>query len=48
MFLLGDNVALCNSRMEKPKVSSPSVIVIGAGMAGLSAARALHDASFQV
>ncbi|CAK9324405.1 unnamed protein product [Citrullus colocynthis] len=28
--------------------SSPSVIVIGGGMAGVAAARALHDASFQV
>ncbi|XP_076918222.1 polyamine oxidase 2-like, partial [Bidens hawaiensis] len=27
---------------------SPSVIVIGSGFAGISAARALHDASFQV
>ncbi|KAL2248501.1 UNVERIFIED_CONTAM: Polyamine oxidase 2 [Sesamum indicum] len=27
---------------------SPSVIVIGAGFAGIAAARALHDASFQV
>jgi len=27
---------------------SPSVIVIGGGMAGIAAARALQDASFQV
>lgn len=27
---------------------SPSVIVIGGGIAGVAAARALHDASFQV
>ncbi|KAK9093350.1 hypothetical protein Syun_028261 [Stephania yunnanensis] len=35
------------SNVEK-KHSSPSVIVIGGGFAGISAARALHDASFQV
>ncbi|KAL8474139.1 hypothetical protein ACS0TY_030831 [Phlomoides rotata] len=38
---------LCYSAMER-KSTSPSVIVIGAGFAGISAARALHDASFQV
>lgn len=27
---------------------SPSVIIIGGGMAGIAAARALQDASFQV
>ncbi|KAK9088417.1 hypothetical protein Scep_027499 [Stephania cephalantha] len=35
------------SNVER-KHSSPSVIVIGGGFAGISAARALHDASFQV
>jgi len=30
------------------KKRSPSVIVIGGGMAGISAARTLQDASFQV
>jgi polyamine oxidase len=34
--------------MGGTKTRSPSVIVIGAGMGGLAAARALHDASFQV
>lgn len=29
-------------------MASPSVIVIGAGFAGIAAARALHDAAFQV
>lgn len=40
-------VALCygNSKQEG---RSPSVIVVGGGMAGVAAARALHDASFQV
>ncbi|XP_031105532.1 polyamine oxidase 2-like isoform X2 [Ipomoea triloba] len=33
---------------ERRHDSSPSVIVIGAGFAGLAAARALYDASFQV
>ncbi|KAK7333691.1 hypothetical protein VNO80_30468 [Phaseolus coccineus] len=39
--------ALCygNSNQEG---RSPSVIVVGGGMAGVAAARALHDASFQV
>ncbi|XP_004303904.1 PREDICTED: probable polyamine oxidase 2 [Fragaria vesca subsp. vesca] len=45
--------AACNSEVERrPTLSgttpSPSVIVIGGGMAGIAAARALHDASFQV
>ncbi|KAL0008558.1 hypothetical protein SO802_010060 [Lithocarpus litseifolius] len=35
---------LCYSNVER----KPSVIVIGSGMAGIAAARALHDASFQV
>ncbi|KAH9770516.1 polyamine oxidase 2 [Citrus sinensis] len=41
--------ALCYSNNAgKGQVRSPSVIVIGAGMAGVAAARALHDASFKV
>ncbi|XP_010512134.1 PREDICTED: polyamine oxidase 3-like [Camelina sativa] len=40
--------AVCVSTEEKIKKSSPSVIVIGGGMAGISAARTLQDASFQV
>ena len=48
-----ENAAACNSEFERrPTLSgttpSPSVIVIGGGMAGIAAARALHDASFQV
>ncbi|KAL5540155.1 hypothetical protein UlMin_044034 [Ulmus minor] len=39
---------LCYSNMETRKSASPSVIVIGGGMAGVAAARALYDASFQV
>ncbi|KOM52149.1 hypothetical protein LR48_Vigan09g080800 [Vigna angularis] len=39
--------SLCygNSKQEG---RSPSVIIVGGGMAGIAAARALHDASFQV
>ncbi|KAL0405192.1 UNVERIFIED_CONTAM: Polyamine oxidase 2 [Sesamum latifolium] len=40
--------ALCYSTSERRSTGSPSVIVIGAGFAGIAAARALHDASFQV
>ncbi|KAM5580128.1 hypothetical protein ABKV19_009724 [Rosa sericea] len=42
--------AVCNSNVERRPTStpSPSVIVIGGGMAGIAAARALQDASFQV
>ncbi|KZV25408.1 amine oxidase [Dorcoceras hygrometricum] len=40
--------ALCYSTFEKRTTNSPSVIVIGAGFAGIAAARALHDAQFQV
>ncbi|KAK4484318.1 hypothetical protein RD792_006897, partial [Penstemon davidsonii] len=36
------------SSYERRSVGSPSVIVIGSGFAGIAAARALHDASFQV
>ncbi|KAL8126887.1 polyamine oxidase 2-like isoform X2 [Apium graveolens] len=42
------NRALCYSSTEGRSTASPSVIIIGAGMAGIAAARALHDASFQV
>ncbi|CAI9754467.1 unnamed protein product [Fraxinus pennsylvanica] len=36
------------SDCQMQSVSSPSVIVIGSGFAGIAAARALHDAMFQV
>ncbi|KAI4308147.1 hypothetical protein L6164_031251 [Bauhinia variegata] len=39
---------LCYANNSKQQDRSPSVIVIGGGMAGIAAARALHDASFQV
>lgn len=38
----------CHSNVERRHGASPSVIVIGGGFAGMAAARALHDASFQV
>ncbi|XP_060187136.1 polyamine oxidase 2-like [Lycium barbarum] len=38
----------CFSNPGQRADASPSVIVIGGGIAGLAAARALHDASFQV
>ncbi|GMH10918.1 hypothetical protein Nepgr_012759 [Nepenthes gracilis] len=40
--------AMCYSKIENRHPASPSAIVIGAGFAGIAAARALHDASFQV
>ncbi|KAL6577023.1 hypothetical protein OROMI_011299 [Orobanche minor] len=40
--------AHCYSTLVRRSTASPSVIVIGAGFAGITAARALHDASFQV
>ncbi|KAL6529818.1 Polyamine oxidase 2 [Orobanche gracilis] len=40
--------AHCYSTLGRRSTASPSVIVIGAGFAGITAARALHDASFQV
>lgn len=40
--------APCNSEVERRYTASPSAIVIGGGFAGIAAARALHDASFQV
>ncbi|KAJ7960594.1 Polyamine oxidase-like protein [Quillaja saponaria] len=40
--------ALCYSDVNRQQERSPSVIVIGGGIAGIAAARALHDASFQV
>lgn len=40
--------ALCYANVNKQQERSPSVIVIGGGMAGVAAARALHDASFKV
>ncbi|KAG2324759.1 hypothetical protein Bca52824_007487 [Brassica carinata] len=42
------NKATSVSTVEKMKKRTPSVIVIGAGMAGIAAARTLQDASFQV
>ncbi|KAF5201339.1 Amine oxidase [Thalictrum thalictroides] len=38
----------CYASIEKKQTFSPSVIVIGGGFGGIAAARALHDASFQV
>ncbi|XP_043700582.1 polyamine oxidase 2 [Telopea speciosissima] len=40
--------ASCYSNAGRSQSRSPSVIVIGGGFAGIAAARALHDASFQV
>ncbi|XP_052178495.1 polyamine oxidase 2 isoform X1 [Diospyros lotus] len=40
--------AFCSSKVERKDSASPSVIIIGGGFAGITAARALHDASFQV
>lgn len=40
--------ALCYANDGRQQERSPSVIVIGGGMAGVAAARALQDASFQV
>ncbi|KAK6919768.1 Amine oxidase [Dillenia turbinata] len=40
--------ALCYSNVGRRQAPVPSVIVIGGGIAGVAAARALHDASFQV
>ncbi|KAM7468335.1 hypothetical protein LguiB_015897 [Lonicera macranthoides] len=42
------NRGLCYSNIERRQAASPSVIVIGGGFAGIAAARALHDASFEV
>ncbi|KAK3011078.1 hypothetical protein RJ639_012156 [Escallonia herrerae] len=42
------SAALCYSNIERRHVVSPSVIIIGGGFAGIAAARALQDASFQV
>ncbi|XP_050228327.1 polyamine oxidase 2-like [Mercurialis annua] len=39
---------LCFSDADRSEASSRTVIVIGGGMAGIAAARTLHDASFQV
>lgn len=41
-------LGLRDSSLERNSRTSPSVIVIGAGFAGITAARALHDASIQV
>jgi heterodisulfide reductase subunit A-like polyferredoxin len=41
-------IALCYGNASSVQERSPSVIVIGGGMAGIAAARALQDASFQV
>ncbi|XP_010525644.1 PREDICTED: probable polyamine oxidase 2 [Tarenaya hassleriana] len=40
--------AVCFSTGQRMKSRSPSVIVIGGGFAGITAARTLQDASFQV
>lgn len=37
-----------SSSAERRQARTPSVIVIGGGMAGLAAARTLADASFKV
>ncbi|CAH1414639.1 unnamed protein product [Lactuca virosa] len=40
--------APCYSAIKTGRSTSPSVIVVGGGFAGIAAARALHDASFRV
>ena len=45
-MLFSDTSVSTLERMKKKR--TPSVIVIGAGMAGIAAARTLQDASFQV
>lgn len=40
--------ALCHSKFNRERIKSPSVIVIGGGIAGVAAARALQDASIRV
>lgn len=40
--------APCYGNVSRQQERTPSVIVIGGGMAGIAAARALQDASFQV
>ncbi|KAG6385191.1 hypothetical protein SASPL_154019 [Salvia splendens] len=40
--------AVCYSNSGRKSMASPSVIVIGSGFAGIAAARALHDAEFEV
>ncbi|XP_017237285.1 polyamine oxidase 2 isoform X1 [Daucus carota subsp. sativus] len=42
------NRAICSANTEGRSAASPSVIIIGGGMAGIAAARILQDASFQV
>lgn len=48
VYYFYSSLAACYSIAERRHETSPSVIVIGAGFAGLAAARALYDASFQV
>lgn len=45
IFIFHLFAGVCSARPQK---RSPSVIVIGGGIAGLAAARALQDASFKV
>lgn len=42
------HVAICYGNVSSVQERTPSVIVIGGGVAGIAAARALQDASFQV
>ena len=46
LLVYSDTSVSTVERMKKKR--TPSVIVIGAGMAGIAAARTLQDASFQV
>lgn len=42
------NVGSFLSRFERQQASPPSVVVIGGGISGIAAARALTNASFEV
>lgn len=47
-YFSSNSMISCHSDNKREQPSLPSAIVIGAGFAGIAAARALKNASFQV
>ena len=48
LIILFTQLGSCLTCLERQQTSPPSVVVVGGGISGIAAARALSNASFQV